>query len=118
MKTLLQILTVLVGLEFFYIMYLETIATTSKKTAQVFKMSQEELSQKNVNVLFKNQGVYNGLLGVLVLLAITVFGKAVLQTVLGMMILIAAYGALTSNPKIILMQGGLPILTLIVSFFA
>ena len=48
MKILLQILTVLVGLEFFYIMYLETIATTSKKTAQIFKMSQEELSQKNV----------------------------------------------------------------------
>ena len=46
MKILLQILTVLVGLEFFYIMYLETIATTSKKTAQVFQMSQEELSQK------------------------------------------------------------------------
>ena len=54
----------------------------------------------------------------MVLLAITVFGKAVLQTVLGMMILIAVYGALTSNPKIILMQGGLPILALIVSFFA
>lgn len=51
----------------------------------------------------------------MVLLAI---GKAVLQTVLGMMILIAVYGALTSNPKIILMQGGLPILALIVSFFA
>ncbi len=56
-------------------------------------MSQEELSQKNVNVLFKNQGVITDSLAFLVLLAITVFGKAVLQTVLGMMILIAAYGA-------------------------
>ncbi|MBT8908528.1 hypothetical protein BTI62_01395 [Lactobacillus delbrueckii subsp. bulgaricus] len=93
MKIALQVLACLVAVEFFYIMYLETFATTSKKTAEVFQMDQEELSRPSV-------------------------GKIVLQLVLAYMILVAAYGAVTSQPKILLMQGGLPILTLIVSFFA
>lgn len=118
MKIALQVLACLVAVEFFYIMYLETYATTSKKTAEVFQMDQEELSRPSVNTLFKNQGIYNGLLAVLTLIAAFALGKIVLQLVLAYMILVAAYGAVTSQPKILLMQGGLPILTLIVSFFA
>lgn len=118
MKIALQVLACLVAVEFFYIMYLETFATTSKKTAEVFQMDQEELSRPSVNTLFKNQGIYNGLLAVLTLIAAFSLGKIVLQLVLAYMILVAAYGAVTSQPKILLMQGGLPILTLIVSFFA
>lgn len=118
MKIALQVLACLVAVEFFYIMYLETFATTSKKTAEVFQMDQEELSQPSVNTLFKNQGIYNGLLAVLTLIAAFALGKIVLQLVLAYMILVAVYGAVTSQPKILLMQGGLPILTLIVSFFA
>lgn len=118
MKIALQVLACLVAVEFFYIMYLETFATTSKKTAEVFQMDQEELSRPSVNTLFKNQGIYNGLLAVLTLIAASALGKIVLQLVLAYMILVAAYGAVTSQPKILLMQGGLPILTLIVSFFA
>lgn len=118
MKIALQVLACLVAVEFFYIMYLETFATTSKKTAEIFQMDQEELSRPSVNTLFKNQGIYNGLLAVLTLIAAFALGKIVLQLVLAYMILVAAYGAVTSQPKILLMQGGLPILTLIVSFFA
>ncbi|MHA6543661.1 DUF1304 domain-containing protein [Lactobacillus delbrueckii] len=118
MKIALQVLACLVAVEFFYIMYLETFATTSKKTAEVFQMDQEELSRPSVNTLFKNQGIYNGLLAVLTLIAAFALGKIVLRLVLAYMILVAAYGAVTSQPKILLMQGGLPILTLIVSFFA
>ena len=118
MKIALQVLACLVAVEFFYIMYLETFATTSKKTAEVFQMDQEELSRPSVNTLFKNQGIYNGLLAVLTLIAAFALGKIVLQLVLAYMILVAASGAVTSQPKILLMQGGLPILTLIVSFFA
>lgn len=118
MKIALQVLACLVAVEFFYIMYLETFATTSKKTAEVFQMDQEELSRPSVNTLFKNQGIYNGLLAVLTLIVAFALGKIVLQLLLAYMILVAAYGAVTSQPKILLMQGGLPILTLIVSFFA
>ncbi|MCI6271301.1 MAG: DUF1304 domain-containing protein [Lactobacillus delbrueckii] len=118
MKIALQVLACLVAVEFFYIMYLETFATTSKKTAEVFQMDQKELSRPSVNTLFKNQGIYNGLLAVLTLIAAFALSKIVLQLLLAYMILVAAYGAVTSQPKILLMQGGLPILTLIVSFFA
>lgn len=118
MKIALQVLACLVAVEFLYIMYLETFATTSKKTAEVFQMDQEELSRPSVNTLFKNQGIYNGLLAVLTLIAAFALGKIVLQLLLAYMILVAAYGAVTSQPKILLMQGGLPILTLIVSVFA
>ncbi|MGM9905789.1 DUF1304 domain-containing protein [Lactobacillus sp.] len=118
MKIALQILACLVAAEFFYIMYLETFATTSKKTAEVFQISQEELRRPALNVLFKNQGIYNGLLAVLTLIAAFALSKLVLQLLLAYMILVAAYGAVTSQPKILLMQGGLPIFTLIVSFFA
>lgn len=118
MKIALQVLACLVAVEFFYIMYLETFATTSKKTAEVFQMDQKELSRTSVNTLFKNQGIYNGLLAVLTLIAAFALSKIVLQLLLAYMILVAAYGAVTSQPKILLMQGGLPILTLIVSFFA
>ncbi|WP_288156566.1 DUF1304 domain-containing protein [uncultured Sharpea sp.] len=104
--------------EFFYIMYLETFATTSDKTSQVFQMSKEELSRDSVKTLFKNQGVYNGLISILILLALFVFtSKIAIMILMGYIILVALYGAITSNPKILLMQGGLAILTLISALF-
>lgn len=67
-----------------------------------------------MSTLFKNQGVYNGLLAVLVLLAVYVFAsKAAVMALMGYIILVALYGSVTSSPKIILTQGGLAILTLI-----
>ncbi|MGN0254787.1 MAG: DUF1304 domain-containing protein [Chordicoccus sp.] len=118
MNLLTKILAVLVALEFFYIFYLETLATDSAKTSDVFGMTREDLRQKNVNVLFKNQGIYNGLLAVLILLAVFAFASR--TAVICLMIYIVAvalYGSVTSNPKIILMQGGLAILTLISCIF-
>lgn len=112
------ILGTMVALEFFFILYLETFATTSDKTSKVFNMEKEELERKSVKTLFKNQGVYNGLLAVLILLSIYVFKNKMEVTVLmSYIILVAIYGGITSNPKIIFKQGGLAILTLISTFF-
>lgn len=118
MSIITTILGTLVALEFFYIFYLETIATTSDSTARVFNMTAEELSSKAVNTLFKNQGVYNLLVGVLVLIAIYIVPSTTwLGIFLGYIILVAIYGGLTSDKSIILKQGGLAILTLVTVFF-
>ena len=108
---------ILVALEFFYIMYLETFARASKITARVFNMTQEELEREAVNNLFKNQGVYNGLIAVLVLLAVFTQDSFWMAIFMIYIILVAAYGAMTSDLKILFKQGGLAILTLISLFF-
>ena len=113
-----KILATLVAFEFFYIMYLETFATMSDKTSKVFGMSRDELERKSVNTLFKNQGVYNGLLAVMILLAVFVFAsKPAVMVLMGYIVLVALYGGITSNPKIIIMQGGLAILALLSALF-
>ena len=113
------ILVVLVALLFFYIMYLETFAADSESTSRVFNIPQEELKRKNLNVLFKNQGVYNGLLGVALLYGAFIASnqKEIIGMLLVYIILVAIYGGLTSDKKIIFKQGGLPILALISLFF-
>ena len=114
MSIITKILAVLAALEFFYIMYLETFATSSEKTSKVFKISRRELQEKTINVLLKNQGVYNGLIAVLILISVFIFvSKIAVMLLMGYIILVALYGSITSNPKIILMQGGLAILTMI-----
>ena len=103
------ILTVLVAVLFFYIMYLETFVTDSDSTSRVFNISKEELERPSLNTLFKNQGVYNGLIGVGLLYG-TFFSKnpkEVVGMLLVYIILVAIYGGLTSDKKIILKQGGL-----------
>lgn len=114
MNILTIILAILVALEFFFIMYLETIATTSSKTARVFGMDVEDLQNKNVQNLFKNQGIYNGLLGVGILYSVLIAGSVpMLAMILVYIICVALYGAVTVDRTIILKQGGLAILGLL-----
>ncbi|EHJ52286.1 DUF1304 domain-containing protein [Streptococcus macacae] len=116
MSIIKMILVILVALEFFYIMYLETLATQSAKTAQVFGMTQEKLGEKEIATLFKNQGIYNGLIGLGLFYGL-VFNAAIILPILIYIILVAAYGAYSSNPKILLTQGGLAILAAILYLF-
>ena len=119
MSILSTILVTLVAMLFFYIMYLETFATDSESTSRVFNITQEELRKTSLNTLFKNQGVYNGLLGVALLYG-TFLSKNPVEIVAMLLIyiiLVAIYGGLTSDKKIILKQGGLPILALLSLLF-
>lgn len=121
MSILTMILATAVAFEFFYIFYLETVVTTSDTTARVFNVEKEVLKHPTVNVLFKNQGVYNALIGVLVLLSTYVFTNSLWLFILMLYIIaVASYGALTSDKMILLKQGGFAIMTivsLIFSFF-
>ena len=53
MSTITIGLIMFVALEFLFIMYLETFATTSKRTQRVFNLSKEELERPSLNTLFK-----------------------------------------------------------------
>lgn len=119
MSVLSTVLVTLVAFLFFYIMYLETFATDSESTSRVFNIPQEELKKLSLNTLFKNQGVYNGLLGVALLYGAFLSKNPVeiVAMLLIYIILVAIYGGLTSDKKIILKQGGLPILALISLLF-
>ncbi|MDD7770284.1 DUF1304 domain-containing protein [Suipraeoptans intestinalis] len=112
------IFATLTALEFVYIFYLETIATTSSTTSRVFKMEESELSRKSVKTLFKNQGIYNLLIAGLILTALYIFPSTQwVALLMGYVVLVALYGGITSDKGIIFKQGGLAILTLISMLF-
>ena len=118
MSTLTIIIATLTALEHFYIMYLETLATQSNMTGKIFSMSKEELSYLPVIKLFKNQGVYNGLMGLFLLDGLYISqNQEIVAVFLINVLLVAIYGALTVDKKILLKQGGLPILALLTFLF-
>ncbi len=116
-ETFVIILSLLVALEHFYIMYLESFATSSQRTAKTFGLTSEQLQDKTIITLLKNQGIYNGLLALLLIVAAYVGDMLWIRLLLGYVVGVAIYGGLTSSFSIIWKQGGLAILTLLLSFF-
>lgn len=102
MNIISTILIIFVALEFFYIMYLETIATTSKKTSETFNISVDKLKDKNINLLLKNQGVYNGLIGILLIYGLFISSNpkeicaAILVYIIGLLFMVAFQAILVS----------------------
>ncbi|WP_042753141.1 DUF1304 domain-containing protein [Lactococcus garvieae] len=113
-----HILIILVALEFFYILYLETLATTSAQTSKVFNLSKAELKRESVNTLLKNQGVYNGLIAIGLLYGAFLSSAPLLisRMLLVYILLVATYGSISSDKKIIFTQGGLAALALLSTF--
>ena len=117
MSLLTIILASLAALEHLYIFYLESIRTTSDTTSRVFNMDKEELARPSVTSLFKNQGIYNALIGVFLLYGLFVSKNSEVVTIFVLFIIgTAAYGAMTANKKIILTQGGPAILALLSTY--
>lgn len=108
MRILIAVLSTLVALEFFFIMYLETFATKSARTAKTFSMSRDDLANEKINTLLKNQGVYNGLIGVgiLYLLIFTQNYNSTLLAIMFYIILVALYGSFSSGNKAIFFKQG------------
>ncbi|TPR26459.1 DUF1304 family protein [Apilactobacillus micheneri] len=116
MSILSIIFTTLVAIEFIYIMFIQTIQTHSKNTSRIFKIPEGVLNNKFTATLMKNQGIYNGIIGILLLYGtfIAPHPKEIVIPVLIYAIVVAIYGALTSQKSIIIKQGLLPIITLII----
>lgn len=111
-----QIMATLVAAEFFLIAGLEIFGNKSKTARQAFALSEEQLNQPVVSTLFVNQGAYNGVIAILILLATYAFPSNIAITILMSSILVVALvGTLTSNWKIIFTQGTLAFVTLVLS---
>jgi len=118
MNLLTVILILLVAAEHLYIMFLETFATTSRHTSKTFNIDVDELSNHHISTLLKNQGVYNGVLALMLAFAAISQNLLWSRLLLGYVILVALYGAWSSDSKTLIKQGGLAIVTLTVSFIA
>ncbi len=100
MSVITIVLALLVAAELLFIFYLETIATTSPHTARTFSMTIDELSRPSVSTLFKNQGVYNGILAILLLVAALVIpSKTAVIALSASMAAVAAYGVPPATPR-------------------
>ncbi len=109
------VLTVIVALEHYYILYLEMFQTTSTKAQQAFGLDKEFLSDERVQTLFKNQGLYNGFLATGILWGAFFASNswAVVTFFISCVVVAAVYGGLTSSKSILLKQGVPAIITLV-----
>ena len=100
MSLITTILATLVALEHFYIFYLESVATQSDATSRVFHMDKEELVRPSVSSLFKNQGIYNALIGVFLIYGIYFSHSLEIVTIFVLFVIgAAAYSSLTADKK-------------------
>ncbi len=100
---------------FLYIMVLETFLTDSRLTARTFNMSIDELRKPALNTAMKNLGVYNGLVGAGLLYALLFSpdGREVAAVFFAFGLIVAIYGAISSQFSILFKQGTLPFLGLL-----
>lgn len=102
-----KILVLIVAIEHLGIMLLEMFGTPQQQ-AQAFDMPLEYVKQPAARVALANQGIYNGMLGVLLIVSFFFFHGAILVTVLrlllGFIVVVALYGGMTATRKIWLVQ--------------
>ena len=101
------IVTFLVGIEHIGIACLE-IFGNSKLQAKSFDMNINFVSQKPAKISMANQGIYNGLLGILIILVWFIFPfnwlLVVWQLLLGFIVIAGIFGGFTATKKIFLVQ--------------
>lgn len=114
-----MILTLVVAIEHLGIMLLEMFGTPQQQ-AKAFDMPLEYVKQAPARVALANQGIYNGMLGILLIISFLFFHGAVLVTVLrlllGFIVVVALYGGATATRKIWLVQLLPAVLALLVTF--
>ncbi|APH67414.1 DUF1304 domain-containing protein [Bacillus sp. LR_5] len=114
------IATILVGivvLEHLFIMILEMFFIDSKAAKRAFKLPRHLEGDRNVAVMFANQGLYNGFLaaGLIwgLILGLNPIGYMVQLFFVICVVVAAIFGGFTSNKSIIVKQGLPAILALV-----
>lgn len=107
MKIIAAILVSFVGLEHLLIMGLEMFASPQKQ-ADLFELSVDYTSQPAARIAMANQGIYNGMLGFLILISYwslpTTYHLVVTALLLIFVVVVALYGGATVSKKVWLMQ--------------
>lgn len=117
MVILVKLFTVLVALEHFYFLYLEMFTWTTPRVQRIFGTTPDfaEASKS----LAANQGLYNGFLTAGLLWSVfhpnPQVGLQLALFFLGCVIVAAIYGGLTVKRAILWIQGGLAIVTFILT---
>ncbi|OOR98982.1 hypothetical protein B0187_06910 [Haemophilus paracuniculus] len=118
MAILALILTLLVAVEHFYILYLEMFAIESTKAKKIFNLSDDFIAQPKVKVMFANQGLYNGFLAAGLLFGLISQQFSVVIFFLICVMFAGIYGAITANRSIFLKQALPAILAILAQLLA
>ncbi|MBP2058053.1 putative membrane protein [Lactobacillus colini] len=101
------ILAFIVGVEHLGICFLEMFAKPEMQ-AKAFDMDSNFLKQKPAQISMANQGIYNGMLGLLIILTWFIFPMHYLvmvwQLLLGFIVVVAIFGGFTATKKIFIVQ--------------
>ncbi|KER91894.1 DUF1304 domain-containing protein [Oenococcus oeni] len=106
MKLFADILIIVVVLKSLFIMLLEVFGTQTKLARNIFNLKQKYLLQKEARISMANQGLYNGFLGVSILLIRYYSPTNIifpgLMLFIGFIVIAAIFGSLTANKKLYL----------------
>ncbi|MFD0771965.1 DUF1304 domain-containing protein [Bacillus sp. CGMCC 1.60114] len=121
MEILAAILVGIVALEHLFIMILEMFFIDSKVAKRSFKLPKHLEGDRNVAVMFANQGLYNGFLaaGLIwgLILGFNPIGHMIQLFFVICVVAAAVFGGITSNKSIIVKQG-LPAILALVTLLA
>ncbi|OOZ78219.1 hypothetical protein BHL35_19025 [Bacillus cereus] len=117
MEIIAAILVGIVALEHLFIMILEMFFMNSKLAKRAFQLPEHLEGDRNVTIMFANQGLYNGFLAVGLIwgliLGLNSIGYMVQLFFVMCVVVAALFGGFTSNKSIIVKQGLPAILALI-----
>ncbi len=118
MENLFYVLATVVALEHLYIMCLEMFNGESQRVERVFNINRKLLVDPTIQMMLKNQGLYNGFLGVGILFGLYVASDLTTAIYLIICVIIAGiYAGITVERKILVVQGMPALLTIIVYLF-
>ncbi|MCM3105079.1 DUF1304 domain-containing protein [Bacillus velezensis] len=117
MKIIAAVFVGIVALEHIFIMILEMFFINSKAAKRSFKLPKHLEGDRNVAVMFANQGLYNGFLaaGLIwgLILGADPIGHMIQMFFVICVVIAAIFGGFTSNKSIIVKQGLPAVLALI-----